>query len=79
MHIGIDTLAAHQKKTGIGTYVSSLVNHLLRVDTANTYTLFVSHENASIFEAAPNCTLSYGPRAIDDTRCAWHGSTLYCR
>ncbi|MDZ7272132.1 MAG: glycosyltransferase family 4 protein [candidate division KSB1 bacterium] len=74
MRIGIDTLAAHYKKTGIGTYISSLANALPRVDGTNEYRLLVSHENAPIFEdGLPRMTKVFGPKIVDYTpvRVVW--------
>lgn len=79
MRIGIDTLAAHRKKTGIGTYISSLVNSLLKVDRENRYTLFVSRENAIIFPGdGPNCQKVFGPQIINNTnlRVLWEHTVL---
>jgi glycosyltransferase involved in cell wall biosynthesis len=74
MRIGIDTLAAHYKKTGIGTYVSSLANTLPMVDGDNEYFLFVSRENRPIFDISSNNAWTVqGPKIIDSTpiRVAW--------
>jgi len=74
LRIGIDTLAAHYKKTGIGTYISSLANTLPRVDGTNEYRLLVSRENAPIFEdGLPRTVKVFGPRVIDHTsvRVVW--------
>jgi hypothetical protein len=79
LHIGIDTLAAHRMRTGIATYVSGLVDGLVRTDRHNRYTLFVSRENAALFpEDGPRCQKVFGPRLIDNTkiRVLWEHTLL---
>ena len=79
MHIGINTLAAHRAKTGIGTYISSLVAGLLEGGAAHRYTLFVSHENAGLFpDSFANCRKVFAPPAIDATplRVLWEHTAL---
>jgi len=50
MNIGINTLFVNPNRGGAKTYLSNLVRHLAKVDSNNTYFLFVSSLNEGIFE-----------------------------
>ncbi len=54
MKIAINTLAMKSLKHGMGRYIGSLVNALLKIDTRNQYLLYVSDLNAQYFEVKGN-------------------------
>jgi glycosyltransferase involved in cell wall biosynthesis len=79
MRIGINTLAAHPRKTGIATYITNLVQALLKVDPSNHDTLFVSRENAMMFpDDGPRCRKKFGPAITENTniRVLWEHTLL---
>lgn len=49
MNIGIDARMYGPKQTGIGNYVSSLIDHLSLIDNKNTYHIFLGKEGYSRF------------------------------
>ncbi|MDI6891766.1 MAG: glycosyltransferase family 1 protein [Actinomycetota bacterium] len=56
MKIGIDISSAVNQQAGIGRYTYYLVEHLLKMDTQNEYTLFYYYtgEDRKLFEGYPN-------------------------
>jgi glycosyltransferase involved in cell wall biosynthesis len=54
MRIGIDARFYGPEHTGLGRYVTNLVNNLLKQDKKNSYVLFVSKEHSTDFKPGPN-------------------------
>jgi hypothetical protein len=53
MRIGIDARLYGPEHTGLGRYVTNLVNNLLKQDKKNTYVLFVNTKHGQDFKTSP--------------------------
>ena len=53
MRIGIDARLYGPEHTGLGRYVTNLVNNLLKQDKNNTYVLFVNTKHSQDFKSIP--------------------------
>ncbi len=53
MRIGIDARLYGPEHTGLGRYVTNLVNNLLKQDKNNTYVLFVNTKHSQDFKSSP--------------------------